>query len=204
MGWLESLLFEHCCVLCGGPTTTSPCSSCLAPTPVLDVQSPPLLSHIFVAYPYDSPAGDLIRISKSNRERAPLKRLCTAVAHALGPALQRHEFDAIVPVPSHWRRQIWRGFNTPDLLAEELALQLNCEPLHVLTNRASSAQKGRDRLDRRKHAQQRFYCTATVKDARLLLVDDITTTGATLAVCASELLGSGASRVSALTLCAVS
>jgi ComF family protein len=204
MGWLESLLLEHSCALCGRPTTISPCSSCLAPTPVLDIPSPPLLSHLFAAYPYDSPAGDLIRISKSNRERAPLKRLCTAVAHALGPVLQRQEFDAIVPVPSHWRRQIWRGFNTPDLLAEALALQLNCEPLRVLTNRSSSAQKGRDRLDRRKHAQRRFYCTATIKHTHLLLVDDITTTGATLAVCASELLGSGASKVSALTLCAVS
>jgi ComF family protein len=203
MGWLESLLLEHSCVLCGGPTTVSTCSSCLAPTPIMNLPSPPMLSQIFAAYPYDSPAGDLIRISKSNRERAPLKRLCTVVSHALGPTLQRQEFDAIVPVPSHWRRQVWRGFNTPDLLAEELALQLNCEPLRVLTNCSSFAQKGRDRLARRKHAQQRFYCAAAIKHTHLLLVDDITTTGATLAVCASELLGSGASKVSALTLCAV-
>jgi len=203
VSWFKTLVLDHSCVLCAARTVVSPCPACLAPSLVHHPAPPLLLSQLITAYAYDSPAGDLIRLSKMTRERDAIDRLCTIAEQAFDPTVVEQSIDAIVPVPAHWRTQVWRGFNAPDLLANRLSSRLKCNTINVLTNRSYSSQKSRTKLERRKHARQRYYCAAPFLTGNILLIDDIVTTGATLTACAAELLGAGATSVSAVALCAV-
>jgi len=128
---------------------------------------------------------------------APLSRLLDRV---IPPELQ---FDAVVPVPLHWRKQWDRGFNQADLLARHVAKRRNIPILHALRRkRATATQAGLARAGRRRNVAGAFAArrTSSLKDARILLIDDVMTTGATASACASVLKRAGAKSVTILTL----
>lgn len=111
----------------------------------------------------------------------------------------------IIPVPLHAQREKDRGFNQAVLIARELSratsLPLNVVSLardkHVIRHRAGMDAKGR-----RDTVADAFRVThpALVAGERVLLVDDVFTTGATVSSCASVLLEAGAAEVYVLTI----
>jgi ComF family protein len=109
------------------------------------------------------------------------------------------ETDAVVPVPLHYSRQRERGFNQ----AADLARCLNLPTIRALRRtRATLAQA--ELPAARRHANVRGAFAATRHAARLkgrvvTLVDDVSTTGATLEACARELKACGVREVRALT-----
>jgi ComF family protein len=120
---------------------------------------------------------------------------------------QLHEqFDIIMPVPLHWQKQQQRGYNQSDSFAEGLAramkLQLQLKGLKRTINTASQTNKSR--LDRWQNVEQVFKVQqpATLKGKRILLVDDVMTTGATLEACTRVLLANGCKEVSVVTIAA--
>jgi ComF family protein len=115
-------------------------------------------------------------------------------------------FDAIVPVPLHWRRRWDRGFNQSDLLARQLARRTGVPVLAALSRiRATSVQAGLSNTNRRRNVSAAFRCRRPerVREKRLLLIDDVMTTGSTAASCALALKRAGAANVALLTVARV-
>jgi ComF family protein len=111
--------------------------------------------------------------------------------------------NVVVPVPLHRSRQRYRGFNQADLLARALGQRAG---LPVVADclarcRATRSQVGLNASERRANVQDAFVCAgARLRGARVLLLDDVLTTGATLESAAQALLNGGAAGVWALTL----
>lgn len=115
------------------------------------------------------------------------------------PVLRR--FDLVVPVPASGRE---RGYNLPDLLARQLAwaldTPLDCGALQK--TRCTEKQEGKTARQRMENVKNAYRATnpAAVEGRRVLLVDDVITTGATLSNCAKALRTAGALDVFAVTL----
>jgi ComF family protein len=121
---------------------------------------------------------------------------CEAAARAPAPLAQ-----LVVPVPLHPRRLRQRGFSPAGLLARAVARQagLPCNPVALRRLRDTPSQTGLDRRARRRNVRGAFEPRCAVP-ARVWLVDDVATTGATLAECARALRRAGAEQV--LGVCA--
>ncbi|HEX8464214.1 MAG TPA: ComF family protein [Abditibacterium sp.] len=124
------------------------------------------------------------------------------------PILSAFLPDYLVPVPLHPSRHRKRGFNQSFLLARELGRSEGV-PVALLLRRtrATAPQVDLDRPARAKNVRDAFAVAPDVakraqslRGARVLLIDDVFTTGATLGECARALRKAGASEVCALTL----
>jgi len=106
--------------------------------------------------------------------------------------------DAVVPVPLHRLRQLARGFNQ----SADLARHLNLPVVSALTRTRNTAPQA-DLPAGRRHANVRAAFAVRRREAwqgaTLVLVDDVTTTGATLEACARTLVDAGAGEVRAIT-----
>ena len=122
----------------------------------------------------------------------------------LAQALPREtSFDAVVPMPLHWRRRWQRGFNQSELLAREVARRWHVPVADVVRRKKATApQAGLTSSQRRKNVQGAFEVKKgrRLKGMRLLLIDDVLTTGATASACARALKRAGASQVTLLAL----
>jgi len=117
--------------------------------------------------------------------------------------LNSRDFDAIVPVPLHWWRRFQREFNQAELLAESLAKTWGL-PLAAKSVKRIRMTLPQSRLPGRYRERNLKGAFAkgprSLAGARVLLVDDVMTTGQTLAACSSALLEAGASSVVGYTL----
>ena len=133
------------------------------------------------------------------------------LSEPLGRLLERtlpidQTFDAIVPVPLHWRRRWQRGFNQSERLAAFLAKRRAIPLFNALERkRATATQAGLASAGRRRNVAGAFILRrgAEIKGKKLLLIDDVMTTGATARACAAVLKRGGALSVSLLTLARV-
>jgi competence protein ComFC len=129
------------------------------------------------------------------------------VARWLGAALdderlRSREFDIIVPVPLHPTRERERGFNQAALLAELLGAHRSIQVKPVLERiRYTTTQTVFDRAERMENLRDAFRLrkNADVRGLRVLLIDDVLTTGSTLSECARILKDTGALTVYAAT-----
>ncbi|MBZ5577141.1 MAG: ComF family protein [Acidobacteriia bacterium] len=136
-----------------------------------------------------------------------IKTLARPLEQLLARAVPRDErFDAIVPVPLHWRRQWQRGFNQAELLARGLSRRLGIPVVKALRrSRSTQAQAGLSNTGRRKNVTAAFRSRRgqVVAGQRILLIDDVMTTGSTAAACAMALKRAGAARVALGTVARV-
>jgi ComF family protein len=111
------------------------------------------------------------------------------------------EIDLVAPVPLHPKRLADRGFNQAALLARPVARALSAPfaPRLLLRVRETARQASLTRAARRENVAGAFRSTP-VDQRRVLLVDDVTTTGATLAACVLALRLAGAKTVVSLVL----
>lgn len=112
------------------------------------------------------------------------------------------EIDGVIPVPLHAERMAERGYNQSALLAGGLAkgtgLDL-CEAW-LRRERLTRSQVGLNAVERQQNVADAFRADPVVQGKRLLLVDDVFTTGATLSACAQALREAGAAAVYGLVL----
>ena len=116
------------------------------------------------------------------------------------------QFDVVVPLPLHWRRAWNRGFNQSHLLAREVAPRCGALVVKAVRRiRATASQAGLTHAKRRANVAGAFEVRRpeAVRDRRVLLLDDVMTTGATASACAMVLRRAGARRVTVLTLARV-
>jgi ComF family protein len=109
-----------------------------------------------------------------------------------------NDVDVVVPVPLHWRRKQRRGFNQAEDLARSFGV-----PLMKALKRVRATPSQTDLPAARRHANVRgafrLRWRARVAGLRVVLVDDVCTTGATLEACATVLREAGATDVRAVT-----
>ncbi len=152
---------------------------------------------------YEGVLRKLIHLLKYGRVRPLARPLGDLLASAI-PRDQR--FDLVVPVPLHWRRRWWRGFNQSALLAGAVARRYGFRVRHPVRRvRATAIQAGLSNAGRRSNVAGAFRVTRKreVEGRRVLLVDDVMTTGATASACAFALKRAGAEHVALLTLARV-
>jgi ComF family protein len=119
------------------------------------------------------------------------------VLHVLGDG----RFDAVVPVPLHRSRLRKRGFNRAELLARDVAEEINATVSDTLkVVRSTRDQVELSAAQRRSNVAGAYRASAPLR-GKILLIDDVFTTGATMSACATTLLRAGAQEVHALSLC---
>jgi len=130
-----------------------------------------------------------------------VKTMAGPLVELLAAALPRHElFDCVVPVPLHWRRRWQRGFNQAESLARGIARKWHLPVVRALRRvRYTPTQTGLSNTARRKNVSAAFATRRSLSGWRVLLVDDVLTTGSTAAACAAALRRAGAARVTLLT-----
>ena len=112
--------------------------------------------------------------------------------------------DVIVPVPLHWRRMVTRRFNQSALLAQKLALGSKVEfaPLALKRIKSTITQRGLTAKERDANVKRAFIVpesqTIRVQGRRVLLIDDVITTGSTVTAATKALLKAGARGVDVL------
>lgn len=149
---------------------------------------------------YEGTLRELIHLLKYSKV-APLG---DPLGRMMATAYPRDErFDAIVPMPLHWWKRWSRGFNQAEVLAESVSRQTGV-PVRPLVRRKKStaAQAGLTNAGRRTNVAGAFDVPKRmdVRGLKLLLIDDVFTTGATAGACAQVLKRAGAARVAVLTL----
>ncbi len=225
--WLDNTrnrLFPAECRLCLAPGARDQdlCEGCLAELPWLGntcrtcaiplngeysdqcagcLRTPPSLDACHALFAYQSPIDEWIQALKFRND--------LAVARLLGNMLSAHMMAgavtatvSVLPVPLHKRRLAQRGYNQAKELARPLlkkagyrVARCDCRRL-----RHTEPQSTLNRKHRSRNLQGIFDVTTSLQNQRLLLVDDVMTTGATLNELATALKRAGASRVEAIVV----
>lgn len=189
------------------------CPSCKRQLPSLSdgcecEESDPALEALFSLGVYDEEMKALIENFKYKRKRRLGSFLSELLSESLLDSAKLPRADFIVAVPLHKRKLRERGFNQSKIIASQLSEKLGIPALSdsVIRKRNTRTQTGLSREERRKNVKDAFKLTGKVdlKGRRLLLVDDVLTTGATMSECARTLKSAGAERIWGVTLAVAS
>jgi len=155
------------------------------------------------AFPFHGLVRDAIHCYKYRRRTSLAPFFARCMAEAWTAYAENRRIDAITPVPLHWFRTWQRGYNQAAILSRLIAKQLQTNYMTPLRRVRYTRQQARmDLTQRRKNVHGAFAVAnrKAVVNQRLLLVDDVFTTGATLAAATAVLLDAGAASVSVLTI----
>ena len=228
---IGDLLYPETCVVChripDGADDEKMCSECRKKIPFIEEPrckrcSKPLADmeselcgdcegHTFYVergaalYPYNEWMQKAVRNIKYQGELAGCSYFGKQMAERYRSWLEQISPEVIVPVPIHEKKMRFRGFNQAALLAKEVGerLEIPVEENYLIRTENTSPQKGLGRTERMRNLQSGFQVHDEVSGRyhRILLVDDIYTTGATLEACARALKKAGTERIYFLCLC---
>ena len=156
---------------------------------------PPVIARTRAAVAYGDIPRSLVLRLKYSRKVA----LASTMARYMRPLVEVDSATMIIPVPLHWTRIWWRGFNQSGLIAAKLSRLTGMahQPAileRVKRTRALKNMSPRQRADEVGSAF-RVADKSSVAGRRILLVDDVLTSGSTSDACAKALLRAGAERV---------
>ena len=181
------------CARCGTPTAfeTFVCDACKGLDFGFESARAPLR--------YEGVGEEIVHALKYRGYTKVVERLAAPLM--LGVLDRAGRFDAVVPVPLHRSRLRRRGFNQAELLARGVAAGLDAPVFDTL----EAVRRTRDQVEltaaeRRANVEGAYAVRGRVR-GRVLLVDDVFTTGATMSSCAETLLRGGAQEVHAVSLC---
>ncbi len=181
------------CRRCGHPGLSDDlCAACQT--------APSALDGIASAAIFAPPLRAAIHDLKYNNNRS----LAEPLGRHMAAAWRRRDLsaDCLIPVPLHPRRQAERGYNQSALLARVLAREIESalDERVLARQRATQHQVGLGRAQRQLNVAGAFTCRGNLAGQRIVIIDDVCTTGATLEACAEALRASGAASVWAFTL----
>ena len=182
------------CDRCGDPLPrpAASCANCSGTSPAI--------SRARAIGEYEGALREIIHALKYSGRHSlarPLAELMRRRGHEL-----LDDIDCVVPVPLHWRREFRRGFNQ----ALEIARHLGPPVVDMVVRRRATRPQVELAEDRRRanvagafRVRRGWFGARIIQGKKLLLIDDVSTTGATLESCACVLKECGASEVFALT-----
>ncbi|HEX6863595.1 MAG TPA: ComF family protein [Thermoanaerobaculia bacterium] len=185
------------CAVCAGPLDAFEppsgyrCGACR--------ERPPAFDRLLALWTYRPPLDAVVQGLKFRRLDYLGRHLALALMDGLGEALDG--FDGIIPVPLHWQRRLTRGYNQAERIASPLAARLGLPLIPALRRiRRTPPQTSLGKADRLANLRQAFRVPrpGKIRGLRLLLVDDVATTGATLDMAAAALRRAGAAGVTAV------
>ena len=171
------------------------------------IADPPAYHRARAAVRFDEISRALVHAFKYGDRLDLAPMLGRWITHAGGELLA--DADALVPVPLHWRRGWARRFNQSAILAAAISRQSGVPVAAGALKRvkATAQQVGLSRSERAANVQGAFRVPdegkAAIAGRRLIVVDDVLTSGATVDCCARALLRAGAGRVDVLTFARV-
>lgn len=191
-----NFISSNYCYSCGGELdgALAICSKCLK-------EKKRTFLHAISIFPYQKFNRELL-LSYKNGGKIELSRFFAKTA---ANKLKRInlDFDLIIPIPLHWTKQLQRGYNQSEFLAELIAAKLNkpCVKKGLKRVKRARQQKQLNSLERHQNLRNAFLADSKiVASQKVLLIDDIFTTGATLENASSALKKAGASVVYVLTI----
>lgn len=184
----------HGCKSCGLPLAapmSSRCGECLGQTSPFEWAITPLL--------YEPPVSTLIARFKYRRGLAEGRLLASLMLHALHDHYPEHCDwpDLILPVPLHWQRHLWRGYNQSAELASHLTDKLgipHCKQT-LQRLRKTPRQQSLGRAERLVNLGDAFRIRRPVIGRKIALLDDVVTTGATAIEIGKRLKREGACEI---------
>lgn len=187
------------CQRCGAPFGRVQCSECnLTLLGALGRTHPPFDSCASVVTLAGAPAL-IVRTFKDHGERRLAAELAASMAHTAHP-LWIDERPAIVGIPATARVMRRRGFDHAQLLAQELSAMTGLPLAQLLSRPRTADQRGLSRRERAENMAKGFSVLPGASiPKRVLLVDDVFTTGATLFAATDALLSAGVRQVRCLT-----
>lgn len=188
-------LYPPACALCGRLGEPAICPACeetfRSAGPWVILPEDPM--SVDACFLYDGRAAQAVKRLKYERAspiRDPMARMMAA----------RHfitDDEMVVPVPIHWTRRFERGFNQSEWLASQMP-----QSARVLRRiRATRPQVGLNRAARQRNIVGAFAASPLVKGRRVVLVDDVITSGSTVLACREALRQAGAAEVRAIAFC---
>ena len=194
--WLVDLIFPRQCLACG-KADTHICIDCVRE---LELEVIPQWTRALnrvcaTGWHSDEVLRAAVRAFKYEGDLAQAASLAERMIDALD-WLDWH-FDIIVPIPLHSERLRERGYNQSELLADIVAAELDiyCATDCVVRVRNTEQQATLKGADRKRNVQGAFEVMESVEGLRILLVDDVVTSGETISACAGELREHGAAAV---------
>ncbi len=186
------LVLPPICERCGRPLHGERCAFCL--------ESPLEIDGLRAVAFFDGVMREAIHCFKYQRRTELVLQFGSMLSSYL--TAQPIGVDLVVPVPLHSERERWRGYNQALLLARETALHQKLALWYNVLERtrATPPQVGLDAKARRANVRDAFMAREEVAGARILLIDDVCTTGATMNSCAIALKRRGAKAVWGLAL----
>ena len=182
LNWLLGWIFPLRCLGCKRYDTWL-CSDCLP-------AHPPLLTNGIYALGYYQDKTLQLAIHHLKYNSYP--GLATPLGSALAQRIPVDSYDMVVPVPLHWRRHWQRGYNQTALIASQFPKPVWPALRKV---RATASQAKLNRLERQHNLQDAFavptWLQPELLGKRVLLIDDVYSTGSTTAACTKALLGAG-------------
>lgn len=155
----------------------------------------------FLWYEHGNLTQQLIRRGKFGQAAEPevLRRLTREAAYEMLESNMLEDVDRIIPVPLHSRRLRERGFNQAEIIAQELSTitGIPLDTTHLYRTRYNAHQVGLGKQDRAKNSQQLFALRypEDLYRQRILLVDDVITTGNTILSCTKAMYAARGSKV---------
>jgi ComF family protein len=214
LAFARDLLLPPVCPVCREPVTGSGglCGRCWAklsfiPVSVRAIADPPAYGRARAAVRYDDIARTLVHALKYGDRLELAPTMGRWMAHAGRELLA--DADALVPAPLHWRRLWTRRFNQAALLAQAISQSGNLPVWHAALRRvrATPQQIGLPRVERASNVQAAFrvpeQAKTMIRGKRIVLVDDVLTSGATVDACARALFRGGALGVDVLVFACV-
>jgi ComF family protein len=193
------------CFCCGDPfeVPASPASLC-----GVCAAAPPPWQRARAIWRYNDASKRPV-LALKYQDRTALAAITAPLLGRAGMALLAEPDALLVPVPLHWTRLAWRGFNQAALLADALhrTSGVAVDKHALIRTQRTKPQQGLDRAARQSNIRKAFAvrpaAAGRLVGRSVILVDDVITTGATAAACTKALLKAGAKSVDVLTLARV-
>lgn len=219
------LLLPPACILCGqllptGRNAQSFCQDCLANMPALGaarctccaqpfpnassnhlcgtcLKRPPAFAMVHAAGLYQNSIKDAVQRLKYRNQLTLAKPLGNLLGKTVKAAASNFAPDCIIPVPLHPDRLRQRGYNQALEVARPIALLMDA-PLNLSLlqrRRKTHQQQGLTAAERRRNLQNAFILASAAPPLKVLLIDDVMTTGETVRECSRTLLAGGITEV---------
>jgi len=188
------------CLACGAAACRSLCPLCRSGSPHRVPHHVPGIRSCWTLAVYKHPLGQSVRLAKQPGHRPLAVAISQLFADRMAQVFREGHFHALLAAPSPWTRRLHRGFHLPSLQARALSAAIAVPVVDALRVSPGLRQAGLERSQRRANLRRRLRSTFPVR-GRVLLIDDVWTTGATAQACAKELLGDHTQEVHVATLC---